>query len=474
MRRLYPPLVIGSLASLVVGLGLVWSRADGRVPSRAAIEVEKPSNCKVLGVASCASMACHNGNGPRGSKGSEYTTWIAVDPHGRSYKSLFKEESKRMNDNLSKHDTSYQQYKHASDNPLCLKCHAMGDGVAKNLQADGVGCERCHGPAEKWKTTHYLDCFNRKTPGFVDTRDLPKRARTCMKCHVGDKDQEVNHDLIAAGHPRLRFEFGSYYANYPRHWRDNDKDTDPGFEARSWVVGQLMSAQTALELLASRTAGNDPITKEAKPWPEFAEYKCAACHHGLSKPSFRQERDLKLADKGVRVRGGDLPWGTWYYKLLPILAEQVGDVDAKKLQALRAALDQNLRKRLPPQAKVNEQAIEAAAIIGAWIEKVKNRPLTRDQTQDLFASLARQDALIRSGWDGGTQVFLGLAAAHHALCDLDRNFQARSTLRQPLLELRKNLRDSFDKDARRLYDSPLKYDPKPLLKDLANLQKLLK
>ncbi len=29
---------------------------------------------------------------------------------------------------------------------------------------------------------------------------------------------EVDHDLIAAGHPALRFEFATYFANLPPHW----------------------------------------------------------------------------------------------------------------------------------------------------------------------------------------------------------------------------------------------------------------
>src|SRR5262245_21554851 len=51
---------------------------------------------RLQGVASCASTACHNANGPRGSKGSEYPTWAASDPHARAYRVLFEERSVRM------------------------------------------------------------------------------------------------------------------------------------------------------------------------------------------------------------------------------------------------------------------------------------------------------------------------------------------------------------------------------------------
>ena len=51
------------------------------------------------------------------------------------------------------------------------------------------------------------------------------QAQVCVGCHVGApaKDgvpaRDLNHDLMAAGHPRLIFELSSYQANMPPHWR---------------------------------------------------------------------------------------------------------------------------------------------------------------------------------------------------------------------------------------------------------------
>jgi hypothetical protein len=476
MRRLYLSLLIG-FASLSL---VVWGgrhRAAARPARTADATRTGAATGKTLGVASCASMACHNGNGPKGSKGSEYSTWIAVDPHAKAYRTLSKPESQRMHEALARHDKdkkNYGKYASASENPLCLKCHGMGDNAEKDLHTDGVGCEQCHGPAEKWKTTHYLDGFDRTTAGFVDTRDLVTRAKTCVKCHVGDAHQEVNHDLIAAGHPRLRFEFAAYHANYPKHWTDTgEKKRDPGFEARAWVVGQLVSAQAALELLASRTKGKDPITDEEKPWPEFAEYECAACHHGLKKPSFQQKRDLERATKGEKFRPGDLPWGTWYSSLLPILAERVPGSEPK-LAGTHKDLERDLRKRLPDRNTVADRATEAAEMLGKWLAKVKDRPLDKREALALFGALARQEAVVESGWDGGAQIYLGLAAMHNALCDLDPEFRTKTGLRPSLLEMRKNLREAFGKQARPLYDSPLNYDPEVVQKTLTALRKGLK
>src|SRR5262245_14046788 len=212
MTRLVVPL------GLVLAVGLLaasWPRAAERPAGDAAGD---PAPIPVLGVASCAAMACHHGNAPRGSKGSEYSTWIAVDPHAKAYRVLYNAESRRMHEALAKDDLALKG-KRAHENPLCLRCHGLGDGVPQALQADGVGCERCHGPAGSWKSTHYLNGFDRATPGFNDLRtDLVVRAEVCMDCHVGKGGTDVDHDLIAAGHPRLRFEYAGYHASYPRHW----------------------------------------------------------------------------------------------------------------------------------------------------------------------------------------------------------------------------------------------------------------
>jgi hypothetical protein len=420
-------------------------------------------------------MACHHGNGPRQSKGSEYSTWIAVDPHAKAYRTLFKPESKRMHANLSQHDDAYKKYRTATDNPLCLKCHGMGDGVPKAFHADGVGCERCHGPAEHWKSTHYLDGFDRTTKGFVDTRDLVERARTCMKCHVGDSTQEVNHDLIAAGHPRLRFEFAAYLANYPKHWADTgEKRADPGFEARAWVVGQLVSAQAALELLASRTKGKDPITKEAKPWPEFAEYECAACHHGLKDKSERQEKYPERLKANSAFRAGELPWGTWYTSVLPAIAARSGAERASKLEATRKQLVAEMGKRLPNRDKVVVLSREMAAQLQALRDRAKAEKMGVGKVNVLMKTLAGEKAVVQSGWDGGAQVYLGLAAMHHARSDLVPGLQDRSSLKVPLVQMRRALENSFGKTARPLYDSPLDYQSGKLVEQLKVIRSGLK
>jgi hypothetical protein len=105
---------------------------------------------------------------------------------------------------------------------------------------------------------------------MYDTRNLAKRAEKCASCHVGDETRNVDHELIAAGHPDLVFELDTFTAILPPHWRIS-QDEGGG---KAWVVGQAVTLRESLKRLARRTQ-----QQGAKAWPEFAEFECFACHH---------------------------------------------------------------------------------------------------------------------------------------------------------------------------------------------------
>src|SRR5262249_11794199 len=155
-----------------------------------------------------------------------------------------------------------------------------------------VSCEACHGPASRWDVEHITTAWavpeGRKkrceAAGMTWLNDLASRAKTCAGCHVGaaaDKEKglplrEVNHDLIAAGHPRLTFEFAVYSARMPHHWdeRDRTRAGQPLVKrtpVEEWEAGQLASARAGLTLLADRA---QRATTNKAPWPEFAELDC--------------------------------------------------------------------------------------------------------------------------------------------------------------------------------------------------------
>ena len=143
--------------------------------------------------------------------------------------------------------------------------------------------------------------------------------------------------------------------------------------------------------------------------PEFAEYACAACHHSLGK----EERP----GKGSTL--GRMPWGTWYNPLLPTLAGAT-KADHKKLDGSLERLEGLMRKRIPNKALVGKEALAFATELRVWEKQIARQRFDGDQTKALMKALAARQDLVRSGWDGGTQVYLSLAALNHGLSPSER------------------------------------------------------
>jgi hypothetical protein len=439
MPRLILALALPAAVALAVGLTL------SRTPAAAdAAPAVSPPGLRYMGTASCSAAACHHGNGPRGEWRSEYTTWAGHDPHARAHEVLFNDQSQTIARNLG---TGPSQ-----KNALCLNCHVLPGvaplGSAKEVPRherftveDGVGCESCHGPAEKWLARHYRKEWQSLTPaekaveGMWDTKDLVMRAELCARCHVGGGDLDVNHDLIAAGHPRLSFELAAYHAVLPKHWSEKkDREGRPNFDARLWLIGQVVSAHAALDLLHDRAAGR------GKPWPEFAEYDCFACHHDLSDQKWRREP--------ARVKGrlGMPAWGTWYFALHDVVAKhppaagvEYPETSFKDLQKLMSGLHADRRQ-------VEDKAAGAAATLAGWLPKLRSAgpawPLA-ELARDLDGKAEKE--LNGSVWDEAAQLYLALAA------------QGPDARRKEFLQrLRKDLQFPAP------YDSPHDFDPQRL------------
>lgn len=393
------------------------------------------STARLQGVGSCASTACH-GDTSGVIKHGEYSIWINRDPHAEAYQVLYNERSDRMVENL--YGTNA---KPAHQTALCLECHALnlppGQEEHRFFVEDGVGCEQCHGPAEHWRTEHYLPSWRLKSAeekealGMRQTKNLAVRAEVCANCHVGSGDGDVNHDLIAAGHPRLNFEFGLFTAKMPRHWSAREeKQRDPDFEAKVWAIGQLQSEVSALELLASRAQG---AANGKKPWPEFAEYSCAACHHALRGPNV--SRGLN-AQPGQR---GDAPWGTWYHALTPLLPNAAENKALTQLRGTMAA-------RTPDSARVASEARAAAVALRKQARELQMQPFESNRIQELLRLLAGQGANAAvPDWETAAQAYLGVGALYHGLTDVSPNCRD-AVIRQALSDLLSELepRTAYD------------------------------
>lgn len=405
------------------------------------------------GVASCAATACHGGNGPKGSKGSEYTTWVLYDKHTKAYLVLFDDRSQIIEKNYRRLKSVKEA--HAEQDTLCLRCHAMNaDNGRKSemfVRDFGVGCESCHGVAEKWLGAHYsrdwkskLEAKAEETRGFEPMKQLADRATVCVRCHVGHPEKEVNHDLIAAGHPRLNFEFGAFHAMMPKHWQEVRDNAKPDFEARAWAVGQVVTAKAALALLEHRAK------TRSSPWPEFAEYECFACHHDLREPSWRQEP----GHYGNR-KPGSLPWGTWYYPMLSQALRSAG-MDDTQVTSILGELAKEMQKPSPNRSQIEKRLreTEMKSKLDRLAVEMEKAPYQRAALEELFNSIRRDEQKVAAtSWDGAAQLYLALAALYNALGDIDQG-RRDPALRDWLKARAKQL--EFPKN----YDSPRDFEAK--------------
>jgi len=412
-------------------------------------------------------MACHHFNGAKGEARSEYSTWSAWDKHARAYAVLENDRSRRIVHNLYYSEADPDKVP-ATARRLCLECHstyaAKGETDERFFIGDGVGCESCHGPAEKYLDQHYLAGFKElsneqkeKNYGLRNVWDLSKRTKLCTTCHVGSPTKEVNHDLIAAGHPRLNFEMGGYHGIYNKHWNDHNYTTNPAknqpadFEARLWLLGQLTAARASLELLESRaTNANKSV---AKPWPEFSEYACYACHKNLQLLDAR-EVERQTAKYKTRPVGAPA-YGTWYLSMVTPLSEKLGGENATALISDIAKLREAMGKPSPNAAQAAAQAHAAAGRLDRLIARVAKEPtLDARQLRGYLERFAQEGAPRARGmdWDDATQLYLSLAAFQNALSD---SGNADPAVKNDLLAIKKRLRGAFPEGV----DSPQNFNP---------------
>jgi hypothetical protein len=207
---------------------------------------------------------------------------MTVDKHHHAYAVLANEQSLEIGRRIKLGVLPQESER-------CLNCHSMNvlDPARRGQDfklADGVSCDGCHGPAERWLGSHlnepYVDSLKK---GMKDIRNVAVRAETCLSCHLGDPSQgkTVDHEMLAAGHPPLEFELDSFSRKMPAHWRELPGDNR---RATLWAVGQTVTLQLAARLLAS-AAGSDQ-------WPDYSYFDCTGCHHNLPSETWRQRKLL--------------------------------------------------------------------------------------------------------------------------------------------------------------------------------------
>lgn len=442
-------------AAAAFGQALHPFEATSRLPTE-----DQLSRARFVGVGSCAAAACHGGPAQTPSRGgminvsrvvpqpserpappspyrSEYSIWMQRDPHAGALETLRSPVSQAIADRL--------KLGPADKAEVCLNCHSLGRHRFDRATGDwntvyeDVSCEACHGaaggsldlltgtggrdalaardPRAGWLEPHkrvdwkLRSVAEKADYGFNDTKNAVALAERCARCHIGSPGRDVNHDLIAAGHPRLYFEMSAFLEKLPRHWRRNpDPRRDVELEPRLWAVGQFVAAKAAVDLLKHRAEQkDDPVAPgTAAPWPEFAENACFACHHDLTSPSWRQagRQDPRFGESFDKPR-----WGSWYFALTEGLEPVLG-APSGTLAADRTALVAEMAKPFPDRARVRDTAGRLSGNLATLAHTANRDPdYTTEELHALLALLlAQPESGVTRDWEASTQVYLGLAA----------------------------------------------------------------
>jgi hypothetical protein len=298
-----------------------------------------------LGVASCAGSACHGATKIAGSnvRQDEYLRWQRDDRHARAFATLRSDRSKRIAANLGLGDPTT-----ARD---CLNCHAdlapEPERGERYHVSDGVGCETCHGAAERWLSSHvrgYQSHRERLAAGLYATWEPQARAELCLSCHQGGAQRPMTHAIMGAGHPPLLFELDTFVAVQPAHFEpDADYAARKGKpdDARLWIVGQAVAAR---QLLAS--AGSPALGEGL--FPELVFFDCNACHHPMQPPRWEPRPGgapgrVRLADTALLLTA------VWLDAVKPDLGVKWRE-EIRQLHAARAAGE--LRERAAAAGKL--------------------------------------------------------------------------------------------------------------------------
>jgi len=257
---------------------IVFTVGFGLSSPAAEIEVAPVKGGQFVGVSGCKSSSCHGG---AGEKRNQYLTWLQKDFHTRSYAILTDARSARIAETL--------RLPAAQESGRCTVCHSPFQSVASarlGPQAhpdEGVSCENCHGAAEAWLRGHTRKDWTyatRVAAGMRDLRNSYVRANTCVACH-----QNLESDILNAGHPELMFELDGQSVAEPEHWRDDN----PASAVRAWLVGQAVALrEVSWALSKDKHPGADAVAR----WNGLAWLLAKATGHQTRLPVIEAPNEL--------------------------------------------------------------------------------------------------------------------------------------------------------------------------------------
>ena len=384
-----------TILALVLALSVPATRAADAPP------LPYEANAKHVGVVNCASSLCHGSiSGWKGSNvlQNEYVTWSRVDKHAlRASQVLLNDRSKRIAANLGLGQPAHEAR-------ICLDCHGHNPPQANRGErfkaSDGIGCEACHGPAEKWIASHVAPGATHEENvrnGLYPTEDPVALARLCLSCHFGNKDKFVTHRMMGAGHPRISFELDTFTQTQPPHfvvdedWRKRKGRWDG---VRVWAIGQALAARESLDVVLDPKRGRDGL------FPELVVFDCHACHHPMSDTRWKPR---------VGTRPGTIRFNDSNLLMLRQIVRRTFPADS-------AAFDDLVLQLHKAVAGEGGDALEAARRLHKGLEAVVAKLRTREfDDRDLRAILA---GLVDDGMAGRYGDYAGAEQASMAIASV--------------------------------------------------------
>ena len=373
-----------------------------------------PNDNKHMGVASCATSVCHGKATP--AKGpdvhvqmNEYTFWSKNDRHALAFKRLLEPAALKIGAKLG--------IENPSTSKLCVGCHAdtqseNATGSTKFRQNDGVGCEACHGGADKWLDSHsQINATHRDNlaHGMYPTEQPLERAKICLSCHIGAKDRYATHVVMGAGHQRLLFELTTFSEDQPRHY----DPASPNYIKRKgqidgmnlWVAGQIEGAERALSLLDS-----DLLTPGGMV-PELAFYECYSCHHRTDDVRWTREH------AGPGISPGTLRLQRQNLVMLGALASVI---DPASAASLADAVNSLVKAGQTDPQNLRANARKLLALIKGH-ESWSARKYSKSEVVEVRRALLKLAADDKaSDFTVAEQVFMGVVSLCYALGEEDQ------------------------------------------------------
>ncbi len=374
---------------------------------------------QTLGAVTCASSLCHGAvkiwkDSP--VLQNEYITFTRTDKHTRAYKVLLNARSQRIAKNLGLKQPAHEA-------KICLDCHAHNIPVGQRGERfkfeDGITCESCHGPAERWIKPHINPVGDptahhagNVANGLYPTSDAIARAKLCLSCHFGNKDKLVTHRMMGAGHPRMSFELDTFTEIAPKHFsvdKDYGERKKVWDDARTWAIGQALAVSETMDILADDKRGRDGL------FPELVLFDCHACHHAMSDGRWKPKTVFGPSASPGLVR--------------------LNDANMIMLRALTAAIDVKLGDRIRDQVQKLHRAVAgegSAHAEAANLRSLSNESVKVIATADFSALLVRRvlAGLIDDGLAGHYSDYAAAEQATMAMASVSSFLDKQGALKE--------------------------------------------